>query len=89
MHGKAKLLEQLFGKEFGNARDLDMRTPDSFVALERRLVWSIEYEQWVNVEGEETQEAVIECSQCRIRATFSRLNLEKPDADVDCESERT
>jgi len=41
----------------------------------------------VDVEGEKAQEAIVESSESRIGATLAGLNLEEPDADIDCETE--
>ena len=43
----------------------------------------------MDVEGEKAQEAIVESSQGRIRATLAGLNLEEPDADIDRETEGT
>ena len=42
----------------------------------------------MDVEGQKSQEAIIEGSEGRIGAAFSRLDLEQPDTDVDSQAER-
>jgi hypothetical protein len=41
----------------------------------------------VYVERQKAQEAIVESSQGRIRATLAGLDLEKPDADIDRKTE--
>ena len=41
----------------------------------------------MDVERKKTQEAIIEGSEGRIGAAFSRLDLEQPDTDVDSQAE--
>lgn len=41
----------------------------------------------MDVEGEETQKAVVERAQGRVGTAFARLDLEEPDTDVDCQTE--
>ena len=43
----------------------------------------------MDVERKQAQEAIVESSQSRIRATLAGLNLEKPDAGIDCQTEGT
>lgn len=37
----------------------------------------------MDVQCQESQEAVVKCSQRRVRPALARLDLEEPDADVD------
>lgn len=69
MNGVSKLLQQLLGEELGDGGDIGS---GALVALERRLVWAIEDEDGMYSEGDEAEEAVVECSQGRICATCSR-----------------
>lgn len=89
MHRKSELLQQLFGEKFGDRCDLDMAAPDTLVAFEQRLVRSIEYEERVDVEAEESQQAVVEGSQRRIRPALSSLNLKEPYANINSNAQRS
>jgi hypothetical protein len=64
----SKLLQKLFCKKFGDGSNVG---PSAFVALEWRLVWSIEYKDWVDGQGDQSEETVIKGAQSRIRAACS------------------
>ena len=66
MDGESKLLQQLLGEKLGDGGDI---RSGAFVALERGLVRAIEDEDGVDGEGDQAQEAVVECSKGRIGAT--------------------
>lgn len=86
---ETEVFEKLLGKEFGHARHPHVRTADLLVSFPGGLVRTIKDEQRVYVERQKAQEAIVEGSQGRIRATLAGLDLEKPDADIDCETEGT
>jgi len=70
MYRVSKLLQQLLGKEFGDR--CDIRT-GALVSLERWLVGSIEDEDGVYSERDQSKEAIVEGSQGRISATWQLL----------------
>jgi hypothetical protein len=53
MPWKTEVFEQLLRQKLRHTRNSYSRSTDFFVALEERLVGSIEYEQWVDVQTEE------------------------------------
>ena len=65
MYRISKLLQQLLGKKFGDRCDI---RSSAFVALEGRFVGSVEYEDGMNGECDQTKEAVVEGAQSRIGA---------------------
>ena len=69
MYRVSKLLQQLLCEKFGDGGDV--RT-SAFVALEGRLVWSIEDEDGMDGERDEAKEAVIEGAQRRVGAAWSQ-----------------
>jgi len=68
MYRISKLLQQLLCKKFGDGCDI---RAGALVALEGRLVWSIEDEDGVDGERDEAKEAVIEGAQRRVGAAYS------------------
>lgn len=87
MPRKPKLFQQLLRQELRHAGDSDSRAADFLVPFEERFVRAVEDEEGVDVQGEEAQQAVVEGSQGWVGAAFAGLDLEEPDADVDCEAE--
>jgi hypothetical protein len=57
MYRVSKLLQKLLCKKLGDRGDI--RT-GALVALEGWLIWSIEDEDWMDREGDETKEAIVE-----------------------------
>lgn len=70
MYRVSKLLQQLLCEKFGDGGDV--RT-SAFVALEGRLVRSIEDEDGMDRKGDETEEAIVEGAQSGVCAAYSRL----------------
>jgi hypothetical protein len=64
----SELLQQLLGEELGDGGDV---RPSALIALERGLVGAVKYEDGVYREGDEAQEAIVECAQGRIGAAWS------------------
>ena len=89
MQRKTEVFEKLFGQKLGHTGYAHIGTPDLLVSFPGGLVRAIKDKQRVDVEGEEAQEAIVERSQSRIRAALAGLDLEEPDADVDCKTEGT
>ena len=84
MPRKPELLEQLLRQKLRHTCHSDTWPADFLVAFEERLVGPIEDEEGVDVQCEEAEQAVVECSKGRVGATFTGLELEEPDGDVDC-----
>lgn len=59
MNRISKLLQKLLSEEFGNRCDIG---PGAFIALEGWFVRSIEYEDGMNRECDQTKEAVVKGS---------------------------
>jgi hypothetical protein len=83
---EAELLQKLLCEEFWDRGDV---RAGALVPLERGLIRAIEDKERVDGEGEETQEAVIEGSESRVRPAFAGLDLEEPDRGVDGNAEWT
>jgi hypothetical protein len=66
MYGISKLLQQLLSQEFGNRCNV---RAGALIALERRFIGPVKYEDGVDGEGDEAEEAVIEGAQRGISAT--------------------
>ena len=81
------MLEELFREKLRDTRNFDTWSTDSLVAFEEGFVWAIEYEERMDVETDEAKEAIVKSAKGWIGASFSRLDLEEPDADVNCQSE--
>ncbi len=65
---KAEIFEKLFGKEIGQTCSIRCRLTTAF---EWRFLGAIEDEERLYRQSEKSEQAVVECSQSRIFASFA------------------